>query len=131
MGTNSKSKIYVGEDSNVSSTGIDFGIGIDYGTIEIHSGTFKGEKAVYCGGNKYGGHFETIISGSNTHLIGKNNIFHAFSSAQLTVTPEVDIVKENGGAEISYQGGGATFNIPENYTIHNLAGGSYTRNTTE
>lgn len=132
MGMNANSKIYVGENSNVSSTGINFGIGINYGTLEIHSGTFKGDKAVYCGGSQSGGRFITNISGSDTHLIGNKYIFHAFSSSNLTVSSEVDIVKEQtGGAEVYYQGGGATFNIPESYTIYNSTGGAYTRTTTE
>ncbi len=132
MGMNKNSKIYVGENSNVSSIGIRFGIGMNYGTLEIHSGTYKGAESVYCGGDQSGRHSIINISGSDTYLIGNKHIFSSVSNAHLTVVSEVNIIKEDAtGEEIFYHGGGATFNIPESYTIYNNAGGSYTRNTTE
>lgn len=129
-GTNSNSKIYVGENSNVSiSSTTGFAVGIDHGRMEIHSGTYKGERPIYCGGSLYGGTFVTNITGSDTHLIGEKYIFRAFSGVELNVGDEVDIQHtDNTGADIIYQGGGAVFNVPESFTIYNQAHGSYTLN---
>ncbi len=124
----SNSKIYVGENSNVSITGVNIAVANNYGEIEINSGTYSANSAaVYCGGSQSGGHFVTTISGSNTNLIGRDYILSANSSANLTVGSEVNKTL-SGSYDIYYQGGGAVFNIPESYTILNATHGSYTLN---
>ena len=122
-------RIYVGENSNVSITGLAHAFGNNYGKIEVHSGIYRGEKTVYCGGSQSGGYFENEFYGSNTHLYGDSYIFHNYSNSVLTVSDEVNIhLSSSTGKEIIYQGGHATFNIPVSFSINNVNGGSLTRN---
>ena len=122
-------KIYVGENSNVNITGVNSAFGNNYGKIEIHSGTYTGKQAIYCGGSQSGGFFETEVYGTDTYLNGNDYIFTSFSQTKLTVGEEVHTtLSSSTGRHIRYQGGGATFNIPTTYSLHNAAGGACTIN---